>query len=263
MPRAKAAPATVSPRSRAKDRQIAVAPRKRLPKFPHQTTDPLAPIDSVQPHPQNPNQGDLDEIEESVDANGFIGWIDVQRSTGFILAGEHRWRVLKRKGSKTAPINYVDLDDDAALGYLLAHNAVPEKAKRDPDRLAAALLTRTGGDPRKLLGTGYRGSEAARELLERAKRPPPEPEDDDIAFSGADEPPADEDDAPASEPPTRADDAGRFALAIVLSKQEMRDVWGPWRDRVGSRTDKRCWTAAMKALKRAEERGLLDELMQE
>jgi len=48
-------------------------------------------------HPQNANQGDFGAIQESVQENGFFGALTVQRSTGRILAGNHRYEVAKKK----------------------------------------------------------------------------------------------------------------------------------------------------------------------
>ena len=47
----------------------------------------IVPIDSICPHERNVNQADLGALLQSVEANGFYGFIVVQKSTGKILAG--------------------------------------------------------------------------------------------------------------------------------------------------------------------------------
>jgi hypothetical protein len=50
----------------------------------------IVPVDSLETHPRNVNQGDIGAIYESIGANGFYGAIVAQKSTGRILAGNHR-----------------------------------------------------------------------------------------------------------------------------------------------------------------------------
>lgn len=101
-------------------------------------------IDNVEPkalreHPRNPNRGDLDAIEDSVRHNGFYGALVAQRSTGYILSGNHRWKVAQRLGLATVPVIYIDVDDDRALRILLADNRTSELAHRDPTTLLELL----------------------------------------------------------------------------------------------------------------------------
>jgi SAM-dependent methyltransferase len=52
----------------------------------------IVPVDSLETHPRNVNQGDIGAIYESIGANGFYGAIVAQKSTGRILAGNHRYQ---------------------------------------------------------------------------------------------------------------------------------------------------------------------------
>src|SRR5262245_16196031 len=52
----------------------------------------FAPVLALRPHPQNPRTGDVAAIRASLDVNGWYGAIVAQRSTGFILAGNHRYK---------------------------------------------------------------------------------------------------------------------------------------------------------------------------
>lgn len=113
-------------------------------------------IDAVRPHPRNPRQGDIGAIHASIEANGFYGAIVAQRSTGFILAGNHRWQAARHAGATEVPVVWVDVDDDHALRILLADNRTNDLASYDDSALADLLrdiLESTGS----LDGTGYDG----------------------------------------------------------------------------------------------------------
>jgi len=70
----------------------------------------LEPIDAVRPHPRNPREGDVGAIHESIEANGFYGSILAQKSTGFILAGNHRHQAAMQQGATEIPVTWVDVD---------------------------------------------------------------------------------------------------------------------------------------------------------
>ena len=48
------------------------------------------PLASLKRHPDNPRRGDVKAIALSINKNGFYGAVIVQRSTRYILAGNHR-----------------------------------------------------------------------------------------------------------------------------------------------------------------------------
>jgi hypothetical protein len=133
---------------------------KRKPKTtdPAQRFDPAAPIDSIQPHPRNVNDGDCGAIGVSMDANGFFGAVLVQESTGYILAGKHRWLVRKQRGAKTIPVLYQDVDDAAALRIMLADNRTARLGADDPLKLSE-LLQEILSDAGTLEGTGFTGDD--------------------------------------------------------------------------------------------------------
>jgi ParB-like chromosome segregation protein Spo0J len=114
----------------------------------------LEPIDAVTPHPQNPNNGDLDEIEASIDVNGMYRPIYAQRSTGYILAGNHTWMALASRGAQQVPVLWLDIDDDVATRILLGDNAIAARAIRD-NALTRDLLRTLAATEHGLHGTGY------------------------------------------------------------------------------------------------------------
>lgn len=140
----------------------------------------LASIDAMRPHPRNPRRGDLAAVRESIDVNGFFGALVVQRSTGHILAGNHRWRAARELGHEQIPVVWVDVDDATALRILLADNRTSDLGSYDDEALAG-LLQAVSGDTGSLLGTGY-DDEALDGLL--ASLVPPDGEDWEAAFDG-------------------------------------------------------------------------------
>jgi DNA modification methylase len=121
-------------------------------------------LDSIQPHPRNPRQGDVKAIVESIKANGFYCPLVVQRSTRYILAGNHRWLAARELGMAEIPVIWVDCDDARALRILLADNRTSDLACYDDSKLAE-LLEGVLGDSGSLSGTGF-DANALQELLE-------------------------------------------------------------------------------------------------
>jgi ParB/RepB/Spo0J family partition protein len=120
----------------------------------HESLDNLVvPIDAVTPHPANPRNGDIDAIVESIAVNGFIAPVVVQKSTGYIIAGNHRYFALHQMGSEIIPVIYVDVDDTAAKRYLLADNRTSDLGQYDTAQLVELLTEAHETD--SLLGTGY------------------------------------------------------------------------------------------------------------
>ena len=115
------------------------------------------PVDSLKVHPRNPNQGDVGAILTSIEDNGWFGAVVAQRSTGYILAGNHRFQAAKLDGAEQIPVIWLDVDDRAATKILLADNRLSELASRDQEALAT-LLTELAHDD-DLGGTGYDGDD--------------------------------------------------------------------------------------------------------
>jgi hypothetical protein len=136
----------------------------------------LVPINEIKPHPRNPRAGDVDMIADSIEYHGFYGAVVVQRSTRYILAGNHRWKAAVRAGATEIPVIWVDCDDDEALRILLVDNRTNDLAAYDDEalnRLLAQILTESG----HLDGTGYEpgflggveeAEEEAKTLLDQA-----------------------------------------------------------------------------------------------
>lgn len=108
------------------------------------------PIDSIQPHPGNPNQGDVPAIIESIKTNGVYRPVYVHRDTRNILGGTHTWRAQKDLGETRIDVWWVDGDEEKARRVLLADNKIASLATYD-DRLLAEMLSSLDD----LVGTGF------------------------------------------------------------------------------------------------------------
>jgi len=121
----------------------------------------LTPIDRLIPHPDNPRRGDVAAIRRSIDASGWFGAVVAQRSTGRILAGNHRWRAARDAGATELPVIWLDVDDARARTILLADNRLADLARYDEPALLAALES-ARAECGSLAGTGFGPSDLRR-----------------------------------------------------------------------------------------------------
>jgi hypothetical protein len=134
-----------------------------------QEFDPAVPIANLQEHPDNYNFGDIGAISESLDAHGFYGAIVAQKATGYILAGNHRYRAARMKNARTLPVFWLDCDDDEARRLLAVDNRTSRLASFDESKLIE-LLTLTAESQRGLVGTGYDGDDLD-DMISKLNRP--------------------------------------------------------------------------------------------
>ncbi len=114
----------------------------------------LVPIDSVRPHPANPRTGDVAAIAESLRTHGQYRTIVVQRSTGYVLAGNHTWKAALSLGWDSVVVGLVDVDDDTALRIMLIDNRLGDLARYDDAQLVN-VLSELAMTPEQLVGTGW------------------------------------------------------------------------------------------------------------
>ena len=110
----------------------------------------FADVDQIREHPENPHVGDVRTIRESISVNGFYGALIVQKSSGFILAGNHRFRTAVAAGARKLPTLFLDVDDDTARRILAVDNRAAPLGAED-EKLLLNLL----GVIPDLAGTGY------------------------------------------------------------------------------------------------------------
>lgn len=106
--------------------------------------------DVLKEHPKNPRRGAVEAIDESIEINGWFGAVTAQKSTGYILAGNHRYRVAVARGAKEIPVIWMSVDDETALRILLADNRTADLGTYDEETLSELL-----SGLETLDGTGY------------------------------------------------------------------------------------------------------------
>lgn len=121
-------------------------------------------IGDLTPHPRNARQGDIGAIITSIEKNGWFGTIVAQKSTKYILAGNHRYAAAKQMGMTHLPVYWVDCDDDRALAILVADNRLSDLGTYDNQALLDILSDVS--DANMLLETGYDEEDLARMLRE-------------------------------------------------------------------------------------------------
>lgn len=107
-------------------------------------------IDTVEPHPDNARVGDTSAIAESLERFGQVKPIVVQKSTGYVVAGNHTRAAAASLGWEEIAAVLLDLDDETAKAYLLADNRLSDRAKYDQAKLYESLESMLDLD-----GTGY------------------------------------------------------------------------------------------------------------
>lgn len=96
-------------------------------------------VSELKQHPNNPRRGNIEAIKQSIETSGFFGAIIVQKSTGYILAGNHRAQAAQAAGIKKVPIIEIDCDDETALRILLSDNRAAEGGEWDIDSLLDSI----------------------------------------------------------------------------------------------------------------------------
>jgi len=122
------------------------------PKIINEATKVVA-VKTISEHPRNPNRNELSRIVESIEEDGFYGTILVQKSTGYILAGNHRYRAATAAGLDRVPVTFVDVDDETALRILVKDNRLAEFGTRDEKTLTELLGELAEGSG--FAGTGF------------------------------------------------------------------------------------------------------------
>lgn len=114
----------------------------------------MQPIESARPHPENNNEGDVDLIDHSIETNGMYRPVLVQKSTGYIVAGNHTWQAVKQRGADVCPMVILDIDDTTARRIMLDDNHIARLAIPNP-AATLELLERITEDEGSLAASSY------------------------------------------------------------------------------------------------------------
>lgn len=105
--------------------------------------DEIVEIDSLKPNPRNPNRHPEAQVKMLARIIGEQGWrapITVSRRSGYIVRGHARRLASYEAGSRYAPIEWQDYDNDSAeMADLVADNRIAELAVLDQDAIAGIL----------------------------------------------------------------------------------------------------------------------------
>lgn len=116
--------------------------------------DLMVPANSVTPTPENPNNGDVDEVILSMLTNGVYAPIMANRHTGQIVAGHTRYAALMELGAQMIPVIWTDSDDEEHLRIMLVDNKSARLARMD-EAAEFAALKRLAETETGLVGSAY------------------------------------------------------------------------------------------------------------
>lgn len=112
-------------------------------------------VEDIQRYPNNPRVGDVDAIAESLRINKQFMPLVVQRSTTYILAGNHTYDAARLLGWTEIDVVFIDVDDDKALQIVLAANRTADLGGYDEQILLNLLSDMREENEDLLEGTGY------------------------------------------------------------------------------------------------------------
>jgi hypothetical protein len=112
-------------------------------------------VDSLTLHPDNARRGDVPAIMRSLERFGQVKPIIVQRSTGYVVAGNHVLEAARKLGWPDIRAMVLDVDDETARAYLIADNRTGDKATYDQGKLSDLL-----SGVLDLSGTGFSEADA-------------------------------------------------------------------------------------------------------
>jgi len=130
------------------------------------------PVDTLSPHPDNPNRGSVKDIATSLEQFGQYRSI-VALEDGTIIAGHHVWEAAKRAGLEKIRVDFINADDQEARRIMLADNRLADLGL-GPD-LDLLLENLNKLDNTELIGTGFDNEYI--QMLEEATAGAPEIED--------------------------------------------------------------------------------------
>lgn len=130
--------------------------RSGMVQFHEELLPLMKPIDSVQQHPENYNNGDVEAVVESIMTSGMYRPIYVQKSSGYIIAGNHTWMACKELGAEQIPMVVVDVNDTTARTIMVADNQTARLARPDNGQLLDLLHKIKEDTDDSLMGTGFK-----------------------------------------------------------------------------------------------------------
>lgn len=143
-------------------------------RFLFDTEGLMVPIDRVSQHPENDNNGDVEEIVASMRTVGVYRPIYASSETGYIVAGNHTYIGMLELNAEFVPVIWLDnLTPAQERRILYLDNKIARNARPDPaltKELVANIVNDVHGDvAAALIGTGLTMAEYER--LMKAPKP--------------------------------------------------------------------------------------------
>ena len=133
-------------------------------------------IDTLLEYPGNARKGNVGILVESLKVNGQYRPIIVQKSTNYVLAGNHLLKAANRLEWDEIDAVVIDVDDERALKIVLADNRTADLGEYDHDLLHSLLKVLED-----FAGTGYSIQDI--DELEKLGGAPKEEEKPEVEFS--------------------------------------------------------------------------------
>lgn len=127
-------------------------------------------IEELVPHPDNPRRGDVPAIMRSLERFGQMKPVIVQKTTRYIVAGNHTVQAAKRLGWTTVQAVVMDIDDAQAKAYLIADNVTSDRSTYDKAKKAELYGSLLGDETLQAMGIADEFEQLAEELY--GKREP-------------------------------------------------------------------------------------------
>ena len=148
-----------APRVPGPDDSVPASGRQSVDRIAPSLRPLIVPLSSVELHPRNPRVGDVEAVAASLRRFGQQKPIVVQKSTGYVVAGNHLLRSALSLGWTEIAANVVELDDAKATAFMLADNRTADLGGYDDALLAAVLAEQAAAG--NLEATGYNADEVA------------------------------------------------------------------------------------------------------
>lgn len=130
----------------------------------------LVGITLIEPHPDNPNEGDVDGLVESVIKNGCYRPVWVSRRSNYIVGGTHLYLAHMAMGATSVPVDWITCtDEEHELRILLVDNELTRRGIYI-EPILTATLQRLNQTEIGLAGTGFDEHRLLR-MVQEAKEP--------------------------------------------------------------------------------------------
>ena len=111
-------------------------------------------IDTLNEYPDNPRQGDIYKISESLNQHGQYRPLTVNKRDMTILTGNHTWKAAKSLGWDKIAVTSVDVDEEEAKRIVLIDNKTNDLASYNYQTLYDEL-SQLAETEKGLSGTGF------------------------------------------------------------------------------------------------------------